>query len=65
MITERELEEMEKSAAWSDIPRLIAEVRRLRREFDSHLHTMEAINQHLGYHFTQPLMNARKALSDV
>ncbi len=52
-----------------DIKALIAalreaweEIARLREEFGSHLSTMEAINQHMGFQFTQPLMNAREAL---
>lgn len=38
------------------------EKERITRLFEQHLDTMSEINAHMGYPFTQPLINARKAL---
>lgn len=35
------------------------------RAFQIHLDTMEKINAHMGYQFTQPLMDARKELEEI
>ena len=46
---------------------LLAERRRaqvLFEAFEAHLSTMEAINQNMGYQFTQPLMAARARLAE-
>ncbi len=37
----------------------------MRQIFESHLETMTAINRHVGFQFTQTLMNARNALSST
>ncbi len=62
MITEKQLNNLEEAYEGKTVIHLIAEIRRLREAFDSHLTTMEAVNQHLGYQFTQPLIRARQAL---
>lgn len=35
---------------------------KLRQRFAAHLDALEAINAHLGYKFTQPLIKARQAI---
>ena len=42
--------------------KLKAAVDALRDAFQLHLETMEGINQHMGYQFTQPLAKARAAI---
>lgn len=38
--------------------------KKLVETFRSHLNTMSEINAHIGYQFTQPLINAREKLKE-
>jgi len=41
----------------------IEKLERVAREYRDFKETMTAINQHMGYRFTQPIMNGTKALA--
>lgn len=57
-----EVERLNIWASDSHVTDLEAENSRLREVFKNHLDTMTAINEHMGYPFTQILMEAREAL---
>ena len=38
---------------------------KLMKLFDNHLNTMSEINGHMGYKFSQPLINARLELDKI
>ena len=41
------------------------ENKKLREAFLNHLETMSAINRHIGYKFTQPLINAHQEIKKI
>lgn len=49
----------------ADYERLMKTFNKTLKLFKSHLETMTAINQHMGYKLTQPLINTHEELANI